>query len=66
MIISVKHKKEFGNDRFYPMNELARVLLELMNRKSFTDDQLNSLKRVGMMIEWVDDNVFKFDDELQG
>jgi len=46
MKVIVKHKLEFGKDRFYPENKEARILLLLMHRVSFTREQLEMLKEL--------------------
>lgn len=43
--IIVKYKSSYGNNRFYPECAVSKVILTLMNAKSFTVADLVVLKR---------------------
>lgn len=45
MRIEFKIKKEFGNLRFYPVTRDAKVLVELMHKKSLTKQQYDTCLR---------------------
>lgn len=38
------HKREFGNDRIYPVSKDSVVLLNLMGRSSLTKDQYKAIQ----------------------
>ena len=46
-LIIVTHQVNAGKDYFYPHNELAHVLIELMQRKAFVPADLPKLKLLG-------------------
>lgn len=51
MIIEVRIDKGWGNERFYAINETARLFLELCGRRSFTKKQLVLLKKAGCKVD---------------
>ena len=50
MELIFSHKKEFGNDRFYPQSGDARLILSLMGRNSMTRFQVSSCKKHGWSV----------------
>ena len=51
MDIIVRVERAYGNIRYYPANELAENLLKLLDRKSFTKEQMLHLKASGFEVE---------------
>ena len=55
--IVVRHERQWGNNRFYPVNELAFKLLEFTSytekslRSTFTETQIKIAKELGFEIE---------------
>lgn len=47
MRIEVTHRVVFGQNRFYPANETAISLCDLMEMKSFTEKHLKKCKKAG-------------------
>lgn len=50
MRLEIEHKCAWGNDRYYPKNELAEGLRKLTKRESFTKEQVRLLKKLGFVI----------------
>lgn len=46
MTLTVRHKRAYGVDRFYPVCARSAHLLELAQRETFTQGQLDGLVRV--------------------
>lgn len=61
MQINVIHKKIYGQDRFYPSNENAKTICELMGRETLTHDQLKLCKKTGWEVE-IKTEAFKLED----
>lgn len=51
MQIKVTHKTVYGNELFYPANELATALISWHGAKSFTQADLKQLERGGFTVE---------------
>ena len=51
MLVETVQKNEFGNARFYPENQMAHVLLDLMGRKSFTTEQIRNMRAAGFEVK---------------
>ena len=51
MNITVLHRKEFGNDRFYAESPDAKKILSLMGRASFTKEQVEGMAQHGWTVE---------------
>lgn len=51
MLILVELKMAYGRKRYYPINDQAKLLAELMDSVSFTEDNLKAMKQLGMTIE---------------
>lgn len=43
--------EHFGKPRYYPACNLSRLMIELMGRKTFTQDQLSLILKSGIEIE---------------
>jgi len=54
-LIEVFRRREFGNDRFYPSNDAAKVLLGLMARQTFNEREIKDLRHAGFDIKQVTD-----------
>jgi len=50
MNIYVMQKMSYGKERFYPTNELAKFIIELIGRPSLTRRQLEVCKKIGFKI----------------
>jgi len=50
-IVRVRLKQEFGNNRYYPKNEGARIACSFARCKSLTKTQLEWLKTLGLKVE---------------
>ena len=51
MDLEFEHKKNYGRDRFYPMNEEATFIVELMNVTSLSLDNLKKMKQHGWNVK---------------
>lgn len=49
--LTFEHDKQYGNDRFFPTNELARVVCSVAKRKTFNEEELKVLQAGGFEIE---------------
>lgn len=47
MKIEVVHNVLYGKNRFYPNNDDAKTLCDLMKTKSFTEEHLKRCKKAG-------------------
>lgn len=45
MVCNVELRKEFGNNRYYPINDIAVVFTDLLKSKTFTKRQLQTIKQ---------------------
>ena len=52
-IIEVELRQIYGTYRVYPMNPLAKSLVDLLGRKTFTKDEISKLKAMGFTVKWV-------------
>lgn len=43
-------KDVYGNTRFYPRGETASLFCELVGQRTFTDRQLDLLKKMGVIV----------------
>ncbi len=50
IILEVKNK--YGVDRIYPSCHIANALIKLKNAKTFTKNDLNVFKALGLIIKW--------------
>lgn len=51
--LELQVKSAYGVERIYPINEIAKKMAELLNRKTFTKDDLSKLKDMGFGVKWV-------------
>lgn len=51
--LELQVKSAYGVERIYPINEIAKKLAELLNRKTFTKEDLAKLKDIGFTVKWV-------------
>ena len=51
--LAVQVRSVYGQDRIYPMNEQAKKIADLLNRKTLTKDDLGKLKELGFTLFWV-------------
>lgn len=52
-VIQVQVKSVYGVDRIYPINQKAHQFAALLNRKTLTKADLDKIKGMGFIIEWV-------------
>lgn len=52
-ILELQVKVIYGTERIYPMNETAKKLASLLQRKTLTKDDVNKLKEIGFSVKWV-------------
>ena len=45
-------KNVYGNDLIYPSCHIANALIKLKNGKTFSKDDLNVFKSLGLIIKW--------------
>ena len=50
--IQVEMRNVFGVDRIYPICHIANALIKLKNGKTFSKDDLNVFKSLGLIIKW--------------
>ena len=50
MKITVKLSRSWGNNRYYPVCDLTKMLCALLRRKSLTASQLETFKKCGYTI----------------
>lgn len=53
MTLKLQVKQVYGKVRIYPMNPAAEKLLGIMGRKTFTEEEVQTLKEIGFTLEWV-------------
>lgn len=51
MIIEVMRREVFGNILFYPLNNNAQALIELMNKKTLNKYHLEICEKAGWVVE---------------
>jgi len=52
-ILEVQVKSVYGQERIYPINDQAKKIAKLLNRKTLTSEDLGVLKSIGFEIKWV-------------
>lgn len=52
-LIQVELRSSYGTDRIYPVNELARLMLQLTGRKTFFVKDLETLAEAGYSVNWM-------------
>ena len=50
MEIILSYRRSWGNDRFYPANDLAVGLAQLMKQSCLSVSQVRSLKKLGFTV----------------
>jgi hypothetical protein len=50
--IQVEMRNVFGVDRIYPICHIANALIKLKSGKTFSKDDLNVFKSLGLIIKW--------------
>ena len=50
--IQIEMRNVFGVDRIYPVCHIANALIKLKNGKTFSKDDLNVFKSLGLIIKW--------------
>jgi len=53
-LLEVSIKTVYGVERIYPMNDAAKMLANLLGRKTFNTKDLESLKNLGYEIKQVE------------
>jgi DNA-binding XRE family transcriptional regulator len=51
LIIAVEYRQHFNKHLFFPVNELARKMLDFRHRKSFIREEVEFLKSIGFDFE---------------
>ena len=55
MTVKLLHKREWGNDRFYPYCEISVGLLKVFKQKCLSLEQTRELKALGFKIELLEE-----------
>ena len=50
--IILQVKNVYGNDLIYPSCHISNALIKLKNAKTFTKNDLNVFKSLGLIIKW--------------
>ena len=50
--IKIEMRNVFGVDRIYPVCHIANALIKLKAGKTFTKNDLNVFKALGLIIKW--------------
>ena len=50
--IVIEKKNEFGNDRYYPVNETAKLMTSIQGGKTLSSASLTRAVRLGFKIEF--------------
>ena len=50
--IQIEMRNVFGVDRIYPVCHIANALIKLKNGKTFSKNDLNVFKSLGLIIKW--------------
>jgi len=50
--IQIEMRNVFGVDRIYPICHIANALIKLKSGKTFSKDDLNVFKSLGLIIKW--------------
>lgn len=45
-LIQIEHKMSYGNHRYYAQCDMSKTILKLMKAKTFTTDDINTLRNV--------------------
>lgn len=53
MLLELQAKSIYGTERIYPMNELAKKITTLLQRKTLTKDEVTLLKEIGFTVKWM-------------
>jgi len=59
-IIEIEVKSNYGNKAIYPVNETGKLFLKLTNRKTFTDNDIKVLQKLGYVVFQVTNNPYSF------
>ena len=51
--LQVQARSVYGVDRIYPLNDQAKKIAKLLNRKTLTSADIVILKDLGFKIEWM-------------
>lgn len=57
LMIEVERKAIYGNKYFYPRNDTGSMILKLMNKKSFTLEQLKYMRSCGCEIKIIVEDI---------
>ncbi len=52
-VVALQVRNPYGKLRIYPMNSLARILVQLTGRKTFVEPDLMVIHNLGYVIEYV-------------
>jgi hypothetical protein len=52
-VLELQVRVVYGTQRIYPMNDKARKLAELLQRKTLNESDLAKIKDLGFTIKWV-------------
>lgn len=55
MKIQYKTKNVYGNTMFYPVNDLAIGIADILNQSTLTESQLIKLEKLGFQLEQIHD-----------
>ena len=50
--IQLEKRNVYGNDLIYPSCHIANALIKLKSTKTFTKNDLNVFKSLGLIIKW--------------
>jgi hypothetical protein len=50
--IQLEMRNVFGIDRIYPICPIANALIKLKDKKTFTKNDLNVFRALGLIIKW--------------
>lgn len=53
MILELQIRIVYGTERIYPVNDKAKKIAQLLNRKTLTRDDIPILKEIGFELKWV-------------
>ena len=51
-VIVIEKKNEFGNDRYYPVNETAKLMASVQGGKTLSPDTIDTAVKLGFKIEF--------------
>lgn len=55
MTVKVRLKRNYGREDFYPENELAQAILEMMGKKVFRTRHIDTLRKHKVSVEVQDE-----------